>query len=129
MGGREKHLLPGPPTLPVVGNISQISLKHSHFKFTEWTRQYGGIDSLKLGTGTAVVITDRRLVKELVDKKSSKYTTRPDSYVANLIGDGDHHLLTKYGPQETAEGYCMVNSTRSWLRSDISSYRKLNAVK
>ncbi|GIZ39287.1 hypothetical protein CKM354_000267500 [Cercospora kikuchii] len=75
---REKHLLPGPPTLPVLGNISQIPLKYSHFKFTKWTRQYGGIDSFNLGTGTAVVITDRRLVKELVDKKSSKYSIRPD---------------------------------------------------
>ncbi|PPJ49559.1 hypothetical protein CBER1_01956 [Cercospora berteroae] len=99
VGRREKHLPPGPPTLPILGNISQIPLQYSHFKFTEWARQYGGIYSLKLGTGTAVVITDRRLVKELVDKKSSKYSTRPDSYVANLISGGDHILLMKYGPQ------------------------------
>ena len=52
-----------------------------------------------MGSGTAVVLTDRRLVKELVDKKSSKYSERPKSYVAKLISGGDHILLMDYGPQ------------------------------
>lgn len=44
------------------------------------------------------MITDRRLVKEVVDKKSSKYSHRPKSYVANeLITGGDHLLVMQYG--------------------------------
>lgn len=51
-----------------------------------------------MGTGTAIVITDRRLVKEVVDKKSSKYSHRPKSYVGNeLITGGDHLLVMQYG--------------------------------
>lgn len=99
IGRREKHLPPGPPTLPILGNIHQIPKKGAHFQFTEWAKQYGGIYSLKLGTGTAVVITDRRLVKQLVDKKSALYSERPKSYVANLIAGGDHILLMDYGQQ------------------------------
>ena len=99
VGSREKYLPPGPPTVPILGNIPQIPKKGAHFQFTKWARQYGGIYSLKLGTGTAVVLTDRRLVKELVDKKSSKYSERPKSYVANLISGGDHILLMDYGAQ------------------------------
>jgi hypothetical protein len=54
--------------------------------------------SLKLGTGTMIVITDRRLVKELVDKKSSIYNGRPESYVGNgIITGGDHLLAMDYG--------------------------------
>lgn len=45
------------------------------------------------------MITDRRLVKELVDKKSAKYSERPKSYVAKLISGGDHILLMDYGAQ------------------------------
>lgn len=52
-------------------------------------QQHGGIYTLKLGTGTAAVITSRRLVKQLVDKKSSLYSERPKSYVAKLISGGD----------------------------------------
>jgi cytochrome P450 len=99
IGRREKNLPPGPPTLPVLGNLHQIPKKGAHFQFTEWARQYGGIYSLKLGTGTAVVITDRRLVKQLVDKKSALYSQRPKSYVADLISSGDHILLMQHGQQ------------------------------
>lgn len=93
VGRREKNLPPGPPTIPVLGNIHQIPKKGAHFQFTKWAKQYGGIYSLKLGTGNAVVLTDRRLVKELVDKKSAIYSERPRSYVAELISGGDHILL------------------------------------
>ncbi|CAK4033461.1 O-methylsterigmatocystin oxidoreductase [Lecanosticta acicola] len=99
VGRREKNLPPGPPTVPLLGNILHIPSKGAHFYFTKLARQYGAIFSLKLGTGTAVVITDRRLVKELLDKRSSKYSERPTSYVAHLVSGGDHVLLMQYGPQ------------------------------
>jgi hypothetical protein len=54
--------------------------------------------SLKLGTGTAVVLTDRRLIKQLIDKKSNIYSNRPPSFVShNLITGGDHLLVMQYG--------------------------------
>lgn len=69
-----------------------------HNRFTEWAKQYGGMYSLKLGTGTAVVLTDRRLVKQLVDKKSNIYSNRPPSFVSHdLITGGDHLLVMQYG--------------------------------
>ena len=82
-----------------LGNIHQIPKKGAHFQFSKWAKQYGAIYTLKLGTGTAAVITSRRLVKELVDKKSSIYSERPKSYVAKLISGGDHILLMDYGQQ------------------------------
>ena len=98
VGKREKGLPPGPPTVPILGNLHQIPTKGSFFQFTEWAKQYGGIFSLKLGPGTAVVLTDRRLVKQLVDKKGGIYSNRPHSYVShNLITGGDHILIAHYG--------------------------------
>jgi cytochrome P450 len=45
-----------------------------------------------------VVLTDRRLVKQIIDKKSSIYSNRPPSYVGNgLITGGDHLLVMNYG--------------------------------
>lgn len=53
---------------------------------------------MKLGPATAAVITDRRLVKELIDKKSSIYSARPPSYVSHdLITRGDHLLVMDHG--------------------------------
>ena len=98
VGRRDKRLPPGPPTLPVIGNLHQIPKKGSYLKFTEWAQTYGGFYSLKLGPATAVVLTDRRLVKELIDKKSGKYSDRPFSYVSTeLMTKGDHVLIMQYG--------------------------------
>ena len=67
-------------------------------RFTEWAQQYGGIFSLKLGSATAIVLTDRSLVKALIDKKSSIYSNRPASHVSHdLITRGDHTLVMHQG--------------------------------
>lgn len=97
VGRRDRRLPPGPPTLPIIGNLHQIPTKGSYFAFTKWAKEYGGIFSLKLGPGTAVVLTDRRLVKQLIDKRSNIYSNRPHSYVShNLITGGDHILIAHY---------------------------------
>ncbi|KIW14371.1 hypothetical protein PV08_07153 [Exophiala spinifera] len=97
VGHRERGLPPGPPTTAIIGNVHQIPTKGSYLMFTEWAKTYGGIFSLKLGSATAIVLTDRRLVKQLIDKKSSIYSNRPHSYVShNLITGGDHVLIAHY---------------------------------
>ena len=46
------------------------------------------------------VISDRRIVKETVDKKSTLYNHRPPSFVSHdLITKGDHLLVMHYGTQ------------------------------
>jgi cytochrome P450 len=49
--------------------------------------------SLKLGSGTAIVLTDRRIIKELLDKKSSSSSARPVSEVAQGIITGNDSML------------------------------------
>lgn len=87
----------GPPCLPLIGNIHQIPKTGAHRTFTEWSKKYGGLFTLKIGPATAAVITDRRLIKELIDKKSAIYSARPPSYVSYLITKGDHLLVMEYG--------------------------------
>ncbi|MCJ1231328.1 hypothetical protein MMC12_008005 [Toensbergia leucococca] len=69
-----------------------------HLQLTEWAKQYGGIYSLKLGPVTAIVLTDRRLVKDLIDRKSLIYSDRPPSYVAHHLISGGIRVVTEtYG--------------------------------
>lgn len=100
VGRREAFLPPGPPTLPVLGNLHQIPVNgiEKFLRFTSWAEQYGGIFSLKLGPRTAVVLTDRRIVKQLLDKRSGLYSDRPGSFVAHELGlGGDLSLQMRYG--------------------------------
>lgn len=68
-----------------------------HFQMSKWAEQYGGIFSLKRFRNTTIVITDWKLIKALVDKKSALYSYRPASKVADLITGGDHILMMQYG--------------------------------
>ncbi|KID68700.1 Cytochrome P450, partial [Metarhizium hybridum] len=97
VGRRGSKLPPGPPTLPIIGNLHQIPTTFTHLKFTEWAKQYGEIFSLKMGPATCVVLTSPPLVKQLVDKKSNLYSHRPVSHIGyDIISQGDHILLMQY---------------------------------
>lgn len=61
-------------------------------------KRYGGMFSLKIGTGTVIILNDRRIIKELLDKKSSTTSNRPTSYVAHTITGGDHLLVMDSTP-------------------------------
>ena len=70
------------------------------YRFLQWAQEFGEIFSLKLGSGTAVVVSSPRLIKELVDRKSSIYSNRPASYVSyDLITRGEHLLVMQQGPK------------------------------
>jgi cytochrome P450 len=69
-------------------------------RFTDWARKYGGLYMLKVGNRNMAVVTDRRIVKEVIDSKSALYSHRPHSFVSHeLITKGDHLLVMHYGPK------------------------------
>ncbi|EXJ75912.1 uncharacterized protein A1O5_00420 [Cladophialophora psammophila CBS 110553] len=96
---RPRGFPPGPPSLPVIGNLHQFPLKKPFIKFHEWSKQYGPVVGLKLGPQNVVVLNNYRSVKELLDKRGAIYSSRPDSYVGNelLCPNETHILLVPYG--------------------------------
>ncbi|KAK7040215.1 hypothetical protein VNI00_010021 [Paramarasmius palmivorus] len=85
LGRRESYLPPGPPTLPVLGNIHIFPTKYPHYRFTEWARQYGTIYSLKIGSQTAVVLNTMEHVRELLDRRNATTANRPRNYVLGMV--------------------------------------------
>ena len=65
---------------------------------TKRSKKYGGIFSLKRFKNTTLVISDWKYVKNLLDKKGTLYSSRPQSLVADLITHGNHILMMRYGP-------------------------------
>jgi hypothetical protein len=94
-GHREKHLPPGPPTWPILGNAHLLMAGELHYqyvqfspvrvtdslvthtRFTELSKKYGSIFSLKIGKSTMIILNDPRAVYELIHKKSALYLDRP----------------------------------------------------
>ncbi|KAK8174071.1 cytochrome P450 [Phyllosticta citrichinensis] len=93
IGRRPPGYPPGPPTLPLIGNLHQMPAKNQHEQFLVWSRQYGPVFSLILGTQVLIVLSSAEAAKDLLDKRSAMYSDRPDSYVGQTIGSGGLRLL------------------------------------
>ncbi|KAK0229095.1 cytochrome P450 [Armillaria nabsnona] len=93
IGHRESGLPPGPPTVPVLGNLNIFPAENVHHKFTQWAKVYGGIYSLKVGSGTLIIITSPIVVKELMDGRSASTSDRPPHYMGTLITGGSNIVL------------------------------------
>ncbi|KAK5138503.1 hypothetical protein LTR08_000089 [Meristemomyces frigidus] len=99
VGRRPKGYPPGPPTLPVIGNIHQMPTRDAHLQFQKWAQEYGPVYSLMLGTKTLVVLSSDEAVKELLDRRSGIYSDRPEMYIGqDLCSGGLRMLMMKYGP-------------------------------
>ncbi|KAI5246852.1 cytochrome P450 [Aureobasidium subglaciale] len=85
LGLRPKSYPPGPPTLPIIGNLHQIPSKNEYLQFTKWAKQYGPIYSIMVGSRPIIVLSSAEVVRDLLDKRSAIYSDRPSAYASNHI--------------------------------------------
>ncbi|KAJ4304905.1 hypothetical protein N0V90_000433 [Kalmusia sp. IMI 367209] len=115
IGRRPKDYPPGPPTLPLLGNLHLIPDKKRHLQFEKWAREYGPIFSLMLGTKAMIVLSSDQAIKDLVDKRGAIYSSRPDAYIAQDILSGGLRVL--FMPNSPTGAWKMV---RKFLHTLLS---------
>ena len=93
IGQRPKGYPPGPPTLPLIGNLHQMPKKQGHLQFQKWAKEFGPVYSLMLGTQCFVVLNSDQAIKDLLDKRSAIYSSRPDVYLGQEILSGGLRVL------------------------------------
>ncbi|EUC28729.1 hypothetical protein COCCADRAFT_108388 [Bipolaris zeicola 26-R-13] len=81
VGSRPNGYPPGPPTIPILGNLHQFPRKDLHLKFQESTRKYGPLVSLKMGTQTMILCGSDEVVKELMEKRSATSSLKVDMFI------------------------------------------------
>ena len=109
IGRRPKGYPPGPPTLPLIGNLHQIPKSLGHLQFEKWAREYGPVYSLILGTKVVIVLSSDVAVKDLLDKRSAIYSSRPEVYLGQEVVSGNLRPLF------------MVGTSRATPYSDFST--------
>ncbi|RDA87773.1 hypothetical protein CP532_2444 [Ophiocordyceps camponoti-leonardi (nom. inval.)] len=89
---------PGPRGLPIFGNIHQISRRYSWKQFQQWHKLYGPILSFRLGQITVILLGNHEVTKELFNRRSAVYSSRPRLAVAGeCIGKNFGAALLPYG--------------------------------
>lgn len=78
---------PGPPRLPIIGNIHLVG-KNPHHSFTDLSKTYGPVMSLKLGCLNSVVIASRDAVREVLKTHDQILSGR---YISEATKSNNHH--------------------------------------
>ncbi|OMO75808.1 Cytochrome P450 [Corchorus olitorius] len=73
--GRSKKLPPGPPTIPIFGNLFQLG-DTPHRSFAKLANTHGDIMTLKLGHTTSIVISSAAMSKEILQKHDAVFSNR-----------------------------------------------------
>ncbi|KAF3015030.1 hypothetical protein E8E14_009804 [Neopestalotiopsis sp. 37M] len=95
----ESLSIPGPPPLPLIGNLRDIDLNNTIQSFTSLAKTYGPIFKLHLGGSERVFITNHELANEVLSRKDIvKKITGTTEHLAKLI---PHGILTANHGQES----------------------------
>ncbi|OAV94008.1 hypothetical protein PTTG_06719 [Puccinia triticina 1-1 BBBD Race 1] len=69
--------MPQPMGSPLVGNLFQIRQANPWIQMSKWTKELGPIYRLKMGRSDLIVLGTPKAAVELLEKRSSKYSSRP----------------------------------------------------
>ncbi|KXX80783.1 Fumitremorgin C synthase [Madurella mycetomatis] len=88
---------PGPPTLPILGNVHQVPKSHPWFQYHAWGRTYGPIVYLNMARQHVIVLTSSKVAHDILAKKGATFSDRPRFVVAHELAlQGMHMLLRPY---------------------------------
>ena len=89
---------PGPQPVPLLGNKSQLPKSKPWVQFKDWSKLYGPIFTIWTGRTPSLIISDPQIAVDLLEKRSSKYSSRPRSVaMGELFWDGAAILVQPYG--------------------------------
>ncbi|KAL1964789.1 hypothetical protein VTN77DRAFT_6656 [Rasamsonia byssochlamydoides] len=91
-------LPPGPRKLPFIGNLHQTPNKSPWITYKKWHEKYGPIISLKYGQKTVISLGSYEVARDLLDKRSDIYSSRPQMvFASDCLNKGLNTALLPYG--------------------------------
>ncbi|KAE9382096.1 putative cytochrome P450 oxidoreductase [Stipitochalara longipes BDJ] len=95
---RARGLPPGPPLLPIIGNLHLAPTSKPWNQYNQWFKEYGPIYRLIYGQQTVVMLGDYETARRLFDKRSNIYSSRPRlPMVFECVAKEMHPVFMPYG--------------------------------
>jgi len=92
-------IMPGPTQLPVIGRIHDLPINYMWLKFAEWAKVYGPIYQTSMLGAKFIIVSDEKMVEELLVKRAKIYSDRPQirSLFDSKSTDGSMEYLPLMG--------------------------------
>uniref|UniRef100_A0A3P8U681 Cytochrome P450, family 2, subfamily X, polypeptide 9 n=1 Tax=Amphiprion percula TaxID=161767 RepID=A0A3P8U681_AMPPE len=94
---RPKNFPPGPPALPILGNILQLNLQNLMGDLERLRRSYGNVYSLFFGPRPNVVINGVKAMKEAMVIKAVEFAGRPQDLLVHDVTQSKGFIFSDYG--------------------------------
>ncbi|KAF2128497.1 cytochrome P450 [Dothidotthia symphoricarpi CBS 119687] len=91
----QAKLPPGPPRLPIIGNLHQAPKSAGWLTYQKWVDQYGPLVSADFGGTNVIIVGDYATAKDLLDKRGNIYSGRPRTVMAQEMVCKDKHIMLK----------------------------------
>ncbi|KAJ6555567.1 cytochrome P450 monooxygenase [Mycena vulgaris] len=84
---RDAFKPPGPPTLPIIGNLLDIPRSREVLTYNAMADKYGDMVYLSVLNKNIFLISSARILNELFNQRSANYSDRPHSTMLNRLMD------------------------------------------
>lgn len=131
---RRKHLPPGPKGLPFVGSFFDFSDDAAIPRRAQaWALKYGDVFYTKMGGSDWIWLSSPKAIKDLMDKRSSIYSSRPPAPLSQDVASaGRRQLFMQYGPQYRTVrkiSHALLNITTSTSYQPVQDYESKQLMK
>ena len=83
-------LPPGPPPLPIIGNLHQTPKSHPWRQYFSWSKVYGPIVHLNLSGQPVIILSTSQVAYDVLSRQGANSSDRPRLFVMlNLIMDNN----------------------------------------
>ncbi|CAM8882449.1 unnamed protein product [Rhodiola kirilowii] len=90
------NLPPGPPKLPIIGNLHLLAGKNPHQALFKLAQKYGPAMQLQLGSIPTLIISNADMAREMLQIHDAEFCSRPDSPGMRKLSYG--HLDVAFSP-------------------------------
>ncbi|XP_056307278.1 cytochrome P450 2D3-like [Danio aesculapii] len=95
---RPNNFPPGPPPIPIFGNLLQINLANPLKDFERFAEKYGNIFSFYTGSRPAVLLNSFAVIKDALVTKAQDFSGRPQDFMISHATENKGIVLADYGP-------------------------------